>query len=174
MSDKHASQRRRFAYDHLCGGVAGGAAGCLLVHPLDLLKVQFAGARALMALHDERFMQCTKAAPFLVCTGRSTAATHTPLVTSTPMAACVRYTPALRRICSVTWSPGDYTSNCMVTNLVALYTHMTLQLQYTQTPYARVQHNRGCRRCAQLAVRCDVWLALRSHLYTFAIQARSH
>lgn len=33
-----------YSLDHLCGGLAGGFCSSLLVHPLDLLRVQFSGA----------------------------------------------------------------------------------------------------------------------------------
>jgi len=36
-----------FQYEHLLAGISGGVVSTLLLHPLDLLKIRFAGLRVL-------------------------------------------------------------------------------------------------------------------------------
>jgi hypothetical protein len=43
MSKAEKSNETTFRFAHLIGGLSGGAISTLLVHPLDLLKIRFAG-----------------------------------------------------------------------------------------------------------------------------------
>lgn len=59
MTPKTKSPFAGVRYEHLVAGVSGGVASTLILHPLDLLKIRFAGKFSLLISVIIREMLCT-------------------------------------------------------------------------------------------------------------------